>query len=171
MKYKIGAFDKRCVRNVTRFRNFLLSIHDERKAGEKFFETDHGDMMSMLMKDELYKDKPEMIIDDVMGIFAAGMLTINISSSNVVMWQAYLPEVGKKLVAEIDSNLEPIADNLLEKFTIEVTEEFSYLLKCYHETLRTVPPAPITTSTVFTQEVTLGGVTIREGDALMLNLV
>jgi len=72
-----------------------------------------------------------MIVDDVIGMFLAGTITIQVSSTNTVLHTTFLPEVKKKLVDEIDSKLTPIADDLLNKFTTDVTDEFSYLLMCY----------------------------------------
>ena len=45
----------------------------ERKANP---ENDEGDLMSMLMKDELYGPQPEVIIDDIISMFLAGTITI-----------------------------------------------------------------------------------------------
>lgn len=124
----------------------------------------------MLLKDELYSANPSMIIDDVWGMVLAGMKTIQVSSSNLVMYYTSLPEVKLQLKAEIDSKLGPISDNLDEKFTMELADEFTYLLRCYWESLRNEPPAPLTTSTTFSQDVQLGGKTVREGDAILLNI-
>jgi len=109
LSYEIGAFDKRFVRNVTIFRNYFIEELNRRK--QKPLEN-ANDLMSMLMNDPVYKGHDGVIIDDVWSMLLAGMKTIQVSSSNLIMWSTFHPEVKKRLVDEIDSKLNPIADNL-----------------------------------------------------------
>jgi len=103
-------------------------------------------------------------------MFLAGMKTIQVSSSNTIMYLAGHPEIKQKLIAEVDSFLTPIADDLQEKSTMEIADQFSYLLYCYWESLRVEPPVPVTTSTAFTEDVDIQGITFRAKDPIMLNI-
>ena len=99
----------------------------EHQADPNFAENDEGDLLSMLMKDELYGPKPETIIDEIMTMFLAGTITIQVSSSNMILHSTFYPRVQKLLNAEVDANLDPISDDFKNKFTIDVVDNFNYL--------------------------------------------
>ena len=100
----------------------------ERLADPNFSKSDEGDLMTMLMKDELYGPQPETIIDDILGMFLAGTITIQVSSTNMILYSTYDQEVQKLLIEEVDRNLDPISDDLKNKFTIDVADNFDYML-------------------------------------------
>jgi len=73
LKYEIGSFDNRYVRNMKLFRQYFIDEIDQRMKTPR---ENGNDLMSMLIKDPVYKGKESQIIDDVWGMLIAGMKTI-----------------------------------------------------------------------------------------------
>jgi len=69
----------------------------ERLADPNFGKCENGDLMTMLMQDELYGPKPETIIDDIFGMFLAGTITIQVSSTNMILYSTFDQRVQKLL--------------------------------------------------------------------------
>ena len=76
----------------------------------------------MLGEDSI-KDNYEVIIDDILTFFFAGALTIQASTSNLILYSINLPEVKTKMLAEIDPLMTSCSDNIQEKLTLEMAEE------------------------------------------------
>jgi len=74
-----------------------------------------------------------------------------------------LDEVNKVL-----GNIE--SENLSKDFTIELSEEFTYLRYCFYESLRIDSPVPITSSITFTQDTKCGNSIIKKGDIVLIYL-
>merc|ERR1712025_276901 len=97
-------------------------------------------------------------------------MTIQISSTNLIMQTMSLAAVKAKLVEEIDRNMDKISDDLLNQLTISYADNFDYLQQCYMESLRLYPPAPQTGSGCFSEDVIIGGVKVRARDPVFLNI-
>jgi len=78
MAYRTTPFDFKFHRNILTLKSFLRGLIKERCQGTKkaaqFQEA--GDMISILLEAEFYKDDHEAIIDEVIILFMAGMKTI-----------------------------------------------------------------------------------------------
>jgi len=79
-------------------------------------------------------------------------------------------EKVKKLQAEIDSKIAPIADDIQGKFNKDLSEEFEYLRYCFYEGLRIESPVALALPTYFYEDVTLGGVPVDAGDMVCINI-
>ena len=88
----------------------------------------------------------------------------------MILYSTFDPAVQEKLNAEVDANLDPISDDLKNKFTIDVADNFNYMFMCYNESLRIVPPAVGSDSSCFSEDVNIGGVNIRARDSVFLNI-
>ena len=130
-----------------------------------------------MLGEDLIKDNTQIIEDDILTFFFAGALTIQASTSNLILYSINLPEVKAKMLAEIDPLMNSCSDNIQEKMTLEMAEEkLIYTRYAYMESLRIEPPASITTFQAFSKDVTLeSGVkaklpkfTIRKGDVFCI---
>lgn len=61
--------------NVASYRQHLMSIIDDRKNGKTVSYGDTPDLLSIMNKSDFFKDKPEKMIDELIGMFMAGMKT------------------------------------------------------------------------------------------------
>lgn len=86
----------------------------DRKAGKSgSFKDGSNDMLGMLLESDFYKTRPELIIDEIITFFIAGLKTVQISSANLVMYLDLYPEVKKKLLAEMLPVMEEAKDNIV----------------------------------------------------------
>ena len=131
----------------------------------------------MLLKEDLIKDNLKIIEDDILTFFFAGALTIQASTSNLIMYSINLPEVKKKILAESDALMAVCKDDVQNKMTLELCEDtLVYTRRAYQETLRIEPPASMSTISSFSKDVTLESgaksklpkVTIRKGDHFVI---
>lgn len=129
------------------------------------------------MKEDLIKNNSQIIEDDILTFFFAGALTIQASTSNLIMYSINLPEVKSKILAEVDTLMDLCKDDVRNKLTVEVAEEhLIYTRYAYMESLRIEPPASLTTIQTFNRDVTFeSGVksklpkfTLKKGEAFMI---
>ena len=52
-----------------------------------------GDLLSILTTAEFFKDRDDLIIDEIITFFMAGMKTIQISSTNMIYYLLKHPEI------------------------------------------------------------------------------
>jgi len=99
-----------------------------------------------LLGEDSIKDNSQVIEDDILTFFFAGALTIQASTSNLILYSINLPEVKTKMLAEIDPLMIFCSDNIQEKMTLEMAEEkLVYTRHAYMESLRIEPPVSFTT--------------------------
>jgi len=97
-------------------------------------------MLTILTKHEFFAGQEEKIIDEIVGLFAAGSKTVQTTTANLICYLEKHPQVKSKLQNEIDSKIGPIQDDIKGKFNKELAEEFEYLRDCFFETLRIEAP-------------------------------
>lgn len=76
--------------------------------------------------------------------------------------------IKEKALKEIDSVLEGKKDYLKE-FTLDDTENLSYVKQCYMETMRLDSPVVASTTLTFTEDTVFGGVLIDAGEMMQFN--
>ena len=77
LSYRTTPSDYKFNRNILTFKHFLRELLKERSQGtQKADFQDAGDIISILLEDEHYKDDHEKIIDEVIILFIAGMKTV-----------------------------------------------------------------------------------------------
>jgi len=59
------------------------------------YEEGTTDLLELLLTKETYKNNDELIIDEILTFFVAGMKTLQISSTNLVWYMAKNPEMKK----------------------------------------------------------------------------
>jgi cytochrome P450 len=141
-KYAITPKDRLCVRNTERLKREIRSIIDAKKVDSKGGNT----LVDVLLQEPLYKDNYQKIEDDILTFFFAGALTIQASTSNLIMYTITHPHVRAKMLTEIDALMEMCKDNVKEKLTIQAAEDtLIYTRLAYMESLRIEPPASLST--------------------------
>ena len=145
------ASQRREARNITRVQQRLQEIIDDRK---KNLNKAEGDMISVLLGMNVFDDQE--IIAQVWTMFFAGMKTIQISTTNFVQNILANPAIRDKLLSEIRPPLDACKGEIRDRFTYETAMEFEFLKRCYWETIRLEPPAPVTFFQSFSRDVTIG---------------
>lgn len=64
---------------------------------------DRGDLISILLKDELFKDDFKMIIDESLTFFFAGSQSTGITTGNMIMYMLQSPEMFGKVKNEVNN--------------------------------------------------------------------
>lgn len=77
--------DRRYARNVKNFRNEVQKIIQERRSG-KTKSYDQDDLVSILTTTDFFSGNDEMIIDEVITFFLAGMKTIQVTTTNLIYY-------------------------------------------------------------------------------------
>jgi cytochrome P450 len=85
-------WDWRYRRNVARFRGQLLQMVRERRSG-KSQALQEGDLLSILTTAEFFKGRDDLIIDEIITFFMAGMKTIQITSTNMIYYILKHPDI------------------------------------------------------------------------------
>ena len=102
-----------------------------------------GDLMSILLEAEIYKDEEELIVDDIITFFIAGMRTITTSTTNTIIYllkdkEGWLP----KILDEITPTLKAASNNIQKDLKYDQVMDFNQLMLFYSESLRLEPPVP-----------------------------
>jgi cytochrome P450 len=97
-----------------------------------------------LLSTDFFKDKDELIIDELVTFFLAGMKTIQISTTNLIYYLTKYPDIRAKLMNEIRPPLDKLTN--LEELSYEEVMDFEYLAMCYNESLRIEPPVASSSS-------------------------
>ena len=174
-----GLFQKEMTKEDTRFftnarhlRNFVAQAIKDRQ--QKFAEGQDpesaADMIGILLQDDQYKDKHSDIIDDVIVLFIAGSKTIQGTTTSFITHLTEFTEWRDKLRNEVDATFEPIKDNIQEKLTTDIVENFEVLKKIYFEVLRYYTPFPMGSPANFSKDLTIGDVKFLTHDAFTINM-
>lgn len=140
-----------------------------------------GDVYSLINDEALAE---QTLFDDICIIYLAAVSTTQVSVNNLLKY-IHMDEyahVRQKLLTEIDQQLPFDAwdasgamtnfDQLRQACSYEnIQESFDYTMMCFRESLRIEPPVPLSSSHMFTQDVTLCKGTpkelkIRAGDLI-----
>mmetsp|Transcript_16723 Transcript_16723/g.23024 ORF Transcript_16723/g.23024 Transcript_16723/m.23024 type:complete len:106 (+) Transcript_16723:945-1262(+) len=105
-------------------------------------------------------------------MFFAGMVTIKVSTCNMLVHLVRSPDLKAKLIAEVDQVTSKYASSkeFTENYDMETADDFEYLRRCFYESMRIEAPTMVTTSNCFNDDVTINGVTIKSGHGFFVNL-
>lgn len=76
---------------------------------------------------EFFAGNDEMIKDEIITFFLAGMKTIQVTTTNLIYYLTKYPEHKKRLLEEILPPVAKISDSIVEKFDYDTVMEFEYL--------------------------------------------
>ncbi len=77
--------DFRYRRNIQKFRGEIQRMINERRSG-KTQSYSQEDLLSIMINTDFFQGNDELIIDEVMTFFLAGMKTIQISTTNLIYY-------------------------------------------------------------------------------------
>ena len=141
MCFAITSEDRRNKRNSHRLKKLLNEFVEERKSGRlPSYTNGQTDLMTIMLENEFYKDDSDLIVNELLTFWLAGMKTVQLSSSNTICYLDIYPEVKKKLLAEIEPVVAAAKDNIVEKLDFETVMDFEYLHQVFYESLRIEPP-------------------------------
>lgn len=118
--------DWRYNRNIQRFRDLLQEMINERRSGKsKSYEGD--DLLSILTSTDFFQGNDNLIIDEIVTFFLAGMKTMQISTTNLIYYLTKHPQYKEKLLKEILPPVELVKNNIVEELEYDTVMEFDYL--------------------------------------------
>ena len=97
LPYQIYSECRRMKRNVASLRASLLKIMEARRSGEVQGVID-GDLLSILLSDDLYRNDLEKTLDELTILFLAGNESVKIVLTNTVCYLAQNPKIKQKLL-------------------------------------------------------------------------
>ena len=141
-------------------------------------EAEKVDLLTIMLKDPLFENNDEQIINESMTFFFAGTLTQATSTANIICYQLQYPQVEKKVRASLAKNFTSFnnpmetLEQLAEQLSIESLDlnEDDYLKNVIYETMRIEPPVPQSTSFCVTEDLDIGGVKVLANDMMMANI-
>jgi cytochrome P450 len=148
---------------VGRLDKIVYDLIRERRASG----VDHGDMLGMLLATRDADDGATLsdreVRDQAMTILLAGHET----TANALAWTFYLlarhPEPRARVEREVDAALGD------RRATVEDLPKMPFTLQVLKESMRLYPPAYVTGRKA-TRDVTVGGVPVREGQVVLVNI-
>lgn len=144
--------DWRYYRNVQRFRAEIRKIITDRRNGATK-SNQSEDLISILLESDFFTGGDDnMIIDEIITFFLAGMKTIQISTTNLIYFMTKHPEYKAKLEKEVLPAVESAKSDIVNNLEYETVMEFEYLQMCYNEALRMEPPAANSIAMSVTQD-------------------
>eukprot|EP00350_Pseudokeronopsis_sp_OXSARD2_P005996 CAMPEP_0170542216 /NCGR_PEP_ID=MMETSP0211-20121228/1713_1 /TAXON_ID=311385 /ORGANISM="Pseudokeronopsis sp., Strain OXSARD2" /LENGTH=141 /DNA_ID=CAMNT_0010845211 /DNA_START=676 /DNA_END=1101 /DNA_ORIENTATION=+ len=104
-KYYILPKERELLFNIQSIRNELRKIVEAKrtKLQENPTEGKRGDLMTILLQDDLFKDDVEMIIDECVTFFLAGTQTTFNSITTTLAHTIKRPFIREKMLAEINN--------------------------------------------------------------------
>ena len=122
---------------------------------------DKGDLVSILLQDENFKDNRSRIIDEAMTFFLAGSVTTSTMVTNSLLCSLMKPEIFDKMRNEVkETIIKPSKGDQQLKFgeiiditNIENSSELRYMQNCFSESLRIDTPVATTSTLMFTEDV------------------
>jgi cytochrome P450 len=169
--YGVSATCRRYKRNVQSMRQGIRKIIESRKSGnsQSAFE-DGGDLLSILLSSELWAGNIEKTIDELIMMIMAGNETIMVSMTNTIMHLAQDPAVRTRLMDEICPVLDKAAHDFVGALSIEDTDEFEFLRRCWHEAMRMCPPISVPPPQNFSRPVKIKGINYTPDDIFFINV-
>ena len=156
-RWNITSTDRRWKRNIDRLWEGLRTIVEDRQAEIDRSGDKYCDLLAILMQMEDYKDDREKIYHELYSFFAAGMITIQYTTLNLIYYLTRYPEYKEKFLAETEPVMRKASDDVVNKLDYETVQDFHYLKCCYQESLRLETPAPISFHSTVTQTTSIGG--------------
>jgi len=151
--------DEAFLANVASYRQHLLSIISDRKAGvSASYDGDTSDLLSIMIDSDIFKERRDKMIDEFIGIFMAGMKTTQATTTNLIQYLIKNPDLKDRLMSEICPVLDQIKDDFRGKLTWDNIDGFELTRNCFYESLCIAPPAPMSGTLCFLRDVEIKGI-------------
>ena len=115
-----------------------------------------GDLLAVLLSDELFNFEDKMIIDECLTFFFAATQTSSMTTQNMLFYLArnqnkhLLERVRNEIDKSVIKGSNDKVENLLN---YENIFELGYYSQCFSESLRIEPPVMFSSLNMFTEEV------------------
>lgn len=168
--FSISPTERRYKRNADRIRNILSLMIDERRKMMKNYSADQADLLSILIQNEFFESNDNLIVDELVTFFFAGMKTIQATTTNLIFHMEANPELKLKLLSEILPPVEKATNNIVEDLHYDTVMDFEMLQRCFQETLRIEPPITVSTTQRMTKEVTINNITFKKDTEFAISM-
>ncbi|CDW76295.1 cytochrome family subfamily polypeptide 55 precursor [Stylonychia lemnae] len=153
--------------NAKYLREFTKGLIDERrKEMEKPDFQSQGDFLTLILQDSYFQDDKD-IIDEVMGFMTASNVTTSIAMTNIIFYLTKSQESFRKVreefrsVLKVEKSVTALTDlQWADLLSYENLNMCNYLIYCINETMRIDPSSRLSTNHVFTEKITIGGISI-----------
>eukprot|EP00347_Sterkiella_histriomuscorum_P009756 403340009 len=173
--FYITDWEKELKRNVTNFRAFLQMLVDERREAMKKPDfVNKGDLLTMLLTIDNFKNDDKMILDECVAFMIASTNATSLLMSNTLYYLTQFPGHVQKIRAEFKQvfkrdnfhDLTPQEWN--ELLTFDNINDLRYFSMCINETLRVDPP-PISFGIQLTEPIEVCGIKLPDDIPLVIN--
>jgi len=153
-------------------------IKSDPEAAEK-----KGDLLSILLSDDLFSLDNNMIVDECLTFFFAGSQTSSVTTQNLILHLIKNRKYGDQIINEIEKVVvipfkeqsndtsqvwEPT--KFLDMIDYEMMSELTFYGYCFNESLRMQPPVYFSSSVCMMEDLDIGGFKIRKGDAFSIDM-
>ena len=104
-----------------------------------------------------------------MVFLAAGTSTSTITSSNLIQYLTKMPYIVERLREDLIKKFGSY-DNLIKTIDYESALELPYVKYCINESLRIIPPLPVTFTHCFNETVEIGKYRIKKDDKILIGM-
>mmetsp|Transcript_30638 Transcript_30638/g.30113 ORF Transcript_30638/g.30113 Transcript_30638/m.30113 type:complete len:229 (+) Transcript_30638:599-1285(+) len=143
---------------------------------DKTYE-DKGDLLHILLTDDLFKTDDKMIVDECLTFFFAASQTSSMSFQNMLLHMMQQPAMLDKIRAELKEQIIlPYQKSHSEKVEIERMMDFEnifnlkYYTNCFMESMRIEPPVMFSSYDTVTDDTTIGGINVKKGDPFTVDM-
>lgn len=124
--------------------------------------------MSIMLKDPLFENNDEQIVNESLTFFFAGTLTQANTISNVISYLIQHSKIERKTRDSLAKNFTSFGDStktleqLAEELSIESLDltQDDYLKNVIYETMRMETPVPVSSSYTVTEDTEIAGVKV-----------
>mmetsp|Transcript_114327 Transcript_114327/g.158735 ORF Transcript_114327/g.158735 Transcript_114327/m.158735 type:complete len:218 (+) Transcript_114327:989-1642(+) len=99
--------------------------------------------------------------------FFAGMKTVLISTTNLIVYLTRNQQLKNRLIEENEKVFAKVND-VPKDFDMEVAEEFDLTRKYFYESMRIEPPVPCTSINAQSQDCKLGGFNVAKNNQILI---
>jgi cytochrome P450 len=118
------------------------------------------------------------MIDESITFFVAGTLTLASALSNTICYLVQNKTIGDRARESLVTNFKTFKnesaslESLAKELDMDTFDQAKddYLKYCFYESLRIDPPLPLSTSFCMNESVEIGGVQVRAGEIMNVNI-
>lgn len=137
-----------------------------------------GDFLTLLLSDDLFKDKDDYMVDECLTFMLAATMTTTMLISNAIYYLTQNPESLSKLRKEMAKNIKsakPMTNLNNEEWKQillddELLTDCSYLGYCVNETLRVDPSLRFSTVHEIVGDCKIGQYNVLNGQEFIINI-
>ena len=178
-KYFVLPQDKEIWNNVMTLRGLLETFVEERRQQIKDgTASDFGDLLAILLTDDLFKNNNKMIIDECLTFFFAATQTSSMSTQNMLFYLTQQPkyrervreEIQTQIIDKLESKDELKQKGLENVLDFENIAHLKFYSSCFMESLRIEPPVMYSSPCCLTEDQYIGKYHILKGEQIQMDM-